>query len=72
MKIPLVGLMSAICAALGLGGLYWYGNLTEEEQAKADQIAANYAKQLYGIAVEELTERQASHVARLTKQHFGS
>lgn len=67
MKIPLVGILSAICAALGLGGLYWYSKLSEEEQAKADQIAATYAKRLYGKAVEELTERQSGHVARLTK-----
>lgn len=71
MKIPLVGILSALCAALGLGGMYWYGNLSEEEQLKADQIAAGYAKQLYGKAVDELTELQGSHVARLVKQHFG-
>jgi hypothetical protein len=72
MKIPLVGIVSAICAALGLCGLCWYGNLTEEEQAEADQIAATYAKRLYGKALEELTERQSSHVASLTKRHFES
>jgi len=72
MRIPLVGIVSTICAALGLCGLHWYGNLTEEEQAKADQITATYAKRLYGRAVEELTERQSSHVACLTKQHFES
>jgi hypothetical protein len=70
MKIPLMGILSAICAALGLCGLCWYGNLTEEEQAEADRITATYAKRLYGKAVEELTERQSSQVARLTKQHF--
>jgi hypothetical protein len=72
MKIPLVEIVSAICVALGLGGLYWYSTLTEEQRAEADQIAATYAKRLYGKAVEELTEQQSSHVAHLTKQHFGS
>jgi hypothetical protein len=72
MKIPLVGILSAICAALGLCGVYWYSNLSEEEQAEADRIAATHAKRLYGKAVEELTDRQSSHVARLTKQHFES
>lgn len=72
MRIPLVGIISTICTALGLGGMYWYGNLTEEAQAQADQIAATYAKRLYGTAVEELTELQCSHVAYLTKQHFES
>jgi hypothetical protein len=72
MKIPVIGILSAICTALGLGSLCWYTRLTEEQRAEADQIAATYAKRLYGRAVEELTERQSSHVARLTKPHFES
>jgi hypothetical protein len=72
MKIPLMGLVTTICAGLGLCGLYWYSNLTEEEQAQADQMAAKYAKEIYGRTVEELTERQNNHVARLTKQHLES
>ena len=57
---------------MGLGSLCWYGSLTQEERAEADQIAGTYAKRLYGRAVEELTERLSSHATHLTKQHFES
>ena len=61
----------AIIALVGSGGtLIWYDKLNKEQKETANRIAMNYAWQLYGKAVNELTKDQASHVARLTKQHF--
>jgi hypothetical protein len=68
---PVIPLMALIFILGGGVTLAWYSELTKEQKREADRIAAGYAKQLFGKAMTELTKDQASHVARLTKQHFG-
>ena len=62
MRIPLIGIFSSVCTALGLYGLYWYHNLTKEEQEEADRLACQYAQQLYSKGLDQLTSQQLSRV----------
>jgi hypothetical protein len=67
---PIIPLL-ALAAILGGGvTLVWYDELTKEQKEEADRIAANYARQLYGKTVKQLTKEQGNHVASLTKRHF--
>lgn len=71
MFFPIIPLL-ALAAILGGGfTLVWYDELSKEQKEEADRIAAQYARQLYGKSVKELTRAQGSHVVSLTKQHFG-
>lgn len=72
MRIPLVGIVSSICTALGLWGLYWYTNLSKEEQAEADKLAADYSMKLYSKGLDQLTAHQMSRVSDLVKGHFAA
>ncbi len=72
MRIPWVGLGSAVAAALGLFGLYWYDNLSREEKEEADRMAEEYAKNLYGRAVDQLTASQLTRVRELVKGNFAA
>lgn len=64
-------MLSALAAALGLYGLYWYENLTKEEKAKADQLAVQYAKTMYNKALNQLTSAQLDIVQDLVKTRLG-
>jgi hypothetical protein len=68
---PVVGLLSAVCAALGLYGIYWYENLSKEEKKEADKLATQYASRLYNKGLNQLTAQQMSRVNELVKDHFG-
>ncbi|QVL30812.1 hypothetical protein KIH39_18415 [Telmatocola sphagniphila] len=72
MRFPIVPLISTVCAALGLGGLYWYYQLSKEEQQEADRIAMGYARSLYNKTVEELTSSEIDKIRALTKSHFSA
>ena len=50
--------------------LWWYGDLSPEDRAQADSIAADYAAMLYQKAVGELSRAEAQHVQTLTRRHF--
>ncbi len=67
MRIPIVGILSALATALGLYGLYFYGNLSKEEQAEADRLAAEYARTLYSKGLDQLTSEQVRRVFELVK-----
>ncbi len=70
MFFPIIPLL-ALAAILGGGfTLVWYDELSKEQKEEADRIAADYAKQLYGKSMRELTRAQGNHVVALTKQHF--
>ena len=71
MFVPLIGLLSAAAAALGLYGLFWYENLTKEEKEKADRLACEYAKTVYNKGLHQLTSSQLDYVQSLVKGHFG-
>lgn len=67
MLIPLLALL----AIFGGGAtLIWYDQLSKEQQQEADRLACNYASDLFGKTMKELTTDQAKHVAMLTKRHF--
>jgi hypothetical protein len=72
MKLPLIGALSAIAAALGLYGMYWYENLTKDEKEEADRLAAEYARRLYSKGINQLTSLQLSRVQALVKGHFAA
>jgi hypothetical protein len=59
-----------VCAALGLYGLYWYDGLSKDEKQEADQLAMQYASQLYNKGLDQLTSQQMSRVSELVKGHF--
>ncbi len=67
---PLVPLFALIAIFGGGATLLWYEQLSKEQKQEADRLAAQYAKQIYSKAVNELSREQANHVARLTRQHF--
>lgn len=67
---PFVPLLSLLAILGGTGALYWYSNLSKEEQEKADRIAGDYALELFGKTLDELTSAEAKRVHALTKQHF--
>ena len=50
--------------------LWWYGDLTPDERAQADAIAADYAAKLYHKAVGELSRAEADHVRDLTRRRL--
>ena len=52
--------------------LWWYGDLSIEDRAKADGIAADYAAKLYQKAMSELSRAEAEHVQALTRGHFAA
>ena len=72
MHIPVVGILGAIAAALGLYTLYWYENLSKEEKREADALAAEYARTVYDKGLNALTSAQLRHVQELVKGHFAA
>lgn len=67
----LPAVLLSLFAASGLG-LWLYGDLSPEDRAKADRVAADYAAKLYQKAVGELSRAEAKHVQTLTRLHFAS
>ena len=67
--IPLI--LTPLFLASGIG-LWWYGDLSKEDRAKADAIAADYAAKLYQKAVSELSSTEAANVKALVKKHFAA
>jgi hypothetical protein len=67
---PLIPLLALIAIVGGGTTLAWYSKLTREQQAEADRIACEYAWEIFGKSLKELTKEQANHVAALTKRHF--
>ena len=64
-------LLLSVFAASGVG-LWWYGDLSPEDRAKADSIAAQYAATLYRKALGELSRSETRHVQALTRRHFAA
>lgn len=68
--LPVTGILGALAAALGLYTLYWYENLSKEEKAEADALAAEYAWSIYNKGLNALTSAQLRHVQELVKGHY--
>jgi len=66
-KCPWFPLLSTVVTGLGLFGLFWYESLSSEDRRNADRLAADYAQQLYGCTVEELTAGQRNRVNGMVK-----
>jgi hypothetical protein len=66
-KFPWFLLANAAVTGLSLFGLYWYENLTGEEKARIDGLAAEYAQKLYGRMLGELTDGQRAAVNALVR-----
>jgi hypothetical protein len=58
----------SLCISSGIA-LWLYGDATEEDRAKADAIAAEYAAKLYRKALSELSKSEAQYVQALTRKH---
>jgi hypothetical protein len=71
-RFPIIGLASALVAALGGYGLLWYHNLSKSEKEEADRLAADYAKRLFNKGLDELTAHQASRIHDIVKAHFAA
>jgi hypothetical protein len=72
MRVPLVGLLGTLAAALGLYTLYWYENLSKSEKQEADRLAADYALRLYNKGLDQLTSFQLGRVQELVQGHFAA
>jgi hypothetical protein len=72
MRFPWIGVGSALLAAFGGYGLYWYHNLSKAEQAEADELAVDYARQLFDKGLDELTSHQLERVHDLVKRRFAA
>lgn len=66
--IPLIALASLLGGSVTL---IWYYCLSPEEQKKADRIAGQYALEMFGKKLDELTSSEANDVHKFTKRHFG-
>ncbi|HTU18826.1 MAG TPA: hypothetical protein VMG10_12270 [Gemmataceae bacterium] len=66
-RFPWFPLITSAATGLGLFGLFWYDSLGSEDKRRADGLAADYARQLYGCTVEELTATQRGRVNNLVK-----
>ena len=68
--VPIVGLLAAAATSIGAYTLYWYARLTESEREKADRIAYDTARSVYGKFLEELTANQFKRVQEIVKRQL--
>jgi len=67
---PIIPVACWLVGLCGGGGLAWYYSLTTAQKAEADRISAKYARDLYQLAVEQLSPAQTIHVRDMTRNHF--
>ena len=68
--LPLIPVVAGLLSVCGIGSLFWYYNLSDTDRRKADALAEQIAYELYGVAVDKLTEAQARQVHARVKSHF--
>lgn len=68
---PIFPLLCIAVLVAGTGGLAWYESLPDEEKERADELACEYAWDLFGKGLKELSAEQARQVHQLTRRHFG-
>jgi hypothetical protein len=66
---PFIPVVAWLVTLAGGGSLLWYYNLSEAERKRADKLAGEIAHELYGVAVDKLTESQAKQVQARLKSH---
>jgi hypothetical protein len=67
---PLIPLFALFAVVGGGVTLAWYSELSKDKKEEADRIACEYAQDVFGKGLKELTKAEAQHVAMLTKRHF--
>ena len=67
---PLIPLFALFAVVGGGVTLAWYSELSKDEKEEADRIACDYAAELFGKSMKELTKEESHQVAMLTKRHF--
>lgn len=72
MPFPLIGVLGAVCAALGGYTLFWYHSLPADKRAEADRLAEEYAQELFGLTLDELVRDQLSRVHNLVRQRMAA
>jgi hypothetical protein len=68
---PLIPLLALVSIFGGGATLYWYQCLSAEEKKRADQIAGQYALEMFGKNLNELSSWEANLVHDHTKRSFG-
>jgi hypothetical protein len=70
MPFPIIPAVATLAAALGIGTLWWYYNLSREQQSEADEMAIDIARDLYDKTVHELSLAEKRRVYDLVRARF--
>lgn len=66
------GYIASLVMVVGGGAAYWYGNLSNDQRAKVDAMAAQFAMDIFSKTVAQLSNVEAKHVLEMTRQHFAA
>jgi hypothetical protein len=68
--IPLIPILAGL-AVLGGGATFvWYDSLSGEDKKNANRLTGEYARSLFGKAVDQLTPSEVRAVHDRVKAHF--
>jgi hypothetical protein len=59
---PIIPILGGLASLLGVGTLIWYWNLSHEERVRADRLTAQFAREMFQKAVEDLSRSEAREV----------
>jgi len=68
--IPFFPILSGLAAALGLGGLWWYSQLSPAEKKRADAMARDFALDMFGKELESLNRDEMKRVHSRVEPFF--
>lgn len=68
--VPLIPILAGLGILVGGGTLIWYDNLSREEKARANQLTADFAGELFGKTVDQLSAYEAQTVHDRVKAYF--
>jgi len=69
MKV-IVGILAVLAAAVGVGAVCWYRNLTDEQREEADRLLCEYALRIYDRTLDQLAQQEQSVIYDLVKPYF--
>jgi hypothetical protein len=69
---PIIPILALFAIIGGGATLVWYEDLSRDEKERADRLANQYASELFGKAVKELTKSQADSVHSMVRRHFNN
>jgi predicted metal-dependent RNase len=70
MVLPLIPILAVIGILGGGVTLAWYELLSDDEKDKANYFASQYALEVFGKTISELTKEEVRVVEQLTQRHF--